>query len=97
VAGDVSIQDTFGIDDLLGLDSSVDNGTYTLIDLTSTDFSTLNMDNFGVENAFDLGDGKSAYFQEGSLQVVVIPEPVTLGMLGMAAALLLLIRRLQLW
>ena len=45
------------------------------------------------DNPYDLGDGKSAYFQEGSLQLVVIPEPHTLGLLLAAGAMLALRRR----
>jgi len=52
----------------------VDLGTYTLIDGTAViDFT--NVSNIGEANAFDIGGGKSAYFQSGSLQVVVIPNP----------------------
>ena len=62
----------FGADDVLGLSSSTPEGTYTLIagtvDLT-------NLQNVGSGNAYVLGGGKSAYFQSGSLQLVVVPEP----------------------
>ena len=67
----------FGIADLVGLDSSVAVGTYTLIDGTGTvDFT--NVINVGMANAVSLGGGKSAYLKSGSLEVVVtaIPEPV---------------------
>jgi hypothetical protein len=33
-----------------------------------------------------LGDGKFAYFSEGSLQVNVVPEPSTYAMLALAGA-----------
>jgi fibronectin-binding autotransporter adhesin len=70
----------FGIDDLLGISSSTPLGTYTLISGT---VNTTNLDNLGAANAFNLGSGVSAYFQQGSLQVVVVPEP---GVLALAAA-----------
>ncbi|GEM_PF-1446551 len=73
VSGTVSLDSTFGVDDILGLDSSVANGVYTLIDST-TNFSALGLENWGEENAYDLGGGKRAYLSEGSLQVTVIPE-----------------------
>ena len=38
---------------------------------------TTNLDNLGSGNAYNLGAGVSAYFQQGSLQVVVVPEPAT--------------------
>jgi autotransporter-associated beta strand protein len=77
----------FSITDLVGLDSSVDNGTYTLIDGTAAVSST-NLLNLGFANAHDLGNGKSAYFETGSLKVIVIPEPAALllgglGLLGL--------------
>ena len=47
------------------------------------------LQNVGPGNAFERGDGKLAFFQSGSLQVVVIPEPsaALLGGLGMLALL----------
>jgi hypothetical protein len=50
-----------------------------------------NLANNNLVNAFDIGGGRSAYFEEGSLRLVVIPEPSTvlLGGLGLLA----LIRR----
>ena len=75
----------FGIDDLIGLDSSVAVGAYTIIGGLA-DIDTANLSNLGLENAFDLGGGKSAYFTEGSLVVNVVPEPSTYALLGLAAA-----------
>ncbi|MEO5915947.1 MAG: autotransporter-associated beta strand repeat-containing protein [Luteolibacter sp.] len=82
-SGNVINFDNFGITNLAGLDATVAEGTYTLID-GAANFSFANVANFGAANAYDLGGGKSAYFQAGSLQVVVIPEPaaVLLGSLG---------------
>lgn len=75
----------FGIDDLVGLDSTVANGAYTIIDGLAA-ISTNNLSNLGEANAFDLGGGKSAYFSEGSLVVNVVPEPSTYALLSLAAA-----------
>jgi autotransporter-associated beta strand protein len=67
-------------------------GTYTLItggNLGPSFFSDANISNFGVGNALPgLGTGgtKSAYFQNGSLQLVVVPEPSTWALLGGVAA-----------
>ncbi len=91
VDGSAVTFDGFGIADLVGLDSFADYGTYTLID-GSADFDFTNIANFGVENAYDLGGGTSAYFQPGSLQLVVIPEPST-ALLGGLSLLVLLRRR----
>jgi T5SS/PEP-CTERM-associated repeat protein len=75
----------FGIDDLVGLDSTVANGAYTLIDGTALiNFS--NVANLGAQNAVGIGGGKLAYFSEGSLVVNVIPEPSTYALLALAAA-----------
>jgi autotransporter-associated beta strand protein len=74
----------FGIDDLIGLDATTPLGSYTLI-AGSVDLTSL--DNVGSGNAFTLGDGRSAYFESGSLVVTVVPEPTTLALaaLGVAA------------
>lgn len=70
----------FGIGNVAGLDSLAAEGTYNLIVGTGAiDFT--NVTNLGLANAFDLGGGKSAYFQEGSLQLVVVPEPGSLALL----------------
>jgi autotransporter-associated beta strand protein len=74
----------FGIDDLVGLDSTVADGAYTLIDGTATiDFA--NLVHMGEANAFDLVGGKQAYFSTGSLVVNVVPEPSTYALLGLGA------------
>jgi hypothetical protein len=75
----------FGIDDIVGLNSAVALGTYTLINGLA-DIDTANLNNLGEENAFDLGEGKSAYFTEGSLLVTVVPEPSTYALLALSAA-----------
>ena len=77
---------------LVGLDDTVADGTYTLIDGAATfDFS--DVQNLGAANAYDLGSGKSAYFEEGSLQVTVIPEPATLGLVAFIGFAAVVIRR----
>ncbi len=77
----------FGIDDLVGLDSTVPNGAYTLIDGTAT-IDVANLLHVGEASAFDLGGGKEAYFSIGSLVVNVVPEPSTCALLGLAAVAL---------
>ncbi len=75
----------FGINDLVGLDSTVADGAYTLIDGTATiDFA--NLVHMGEANAFDLVGGKQAYFSAGSLVVNVVPEPSTCALLAIALA-----------
>ncbi len=75
---EVTGEATFGglsIENVVGLDGTVDTGTYTLID---GDVDMANVNDVGVENAVSIGGGKSAYFEENSLEVVVIsdePEP----------------------
>jgi autotransporter-associated beta strand protein len=73
----------FGIADLIGLDSSVANGTYTIINGTA-DINTTFLNNLGESNKFDLGDDKFAYFTTGSLQVNVVPEPSTWALVLLA-------------
>jgi hypothetical protein len=87
-SGTVSFAAGFGIGSIAGLDSSVAEGTYTLLnETTGGTISFANLANVGAGNAFDLGSGKSAYFQQGSLQVVVVPEPSTLGLAAAGLAL----------
>jgi autotransporter-associated beta strand protein len=76
----------FGIDNLVSNGAAVDwdtiaNGTYTLISGT---LDSTNLGNLGLANAATIGVDRSAYFQNGSLQLVVIPEPraALLGSLG---------------
>jgi len=73
----------FGIEDLVGLSETTELGTYDLIDGSAT-INTNGLGNLGLENAFDLGGGKSAYFIDGSLQVTVVPEPSTYALLALA-------------
>ncbi|MFM7245430.1 MAG: autotransporter-associated beta strand repeat-containing protein [Planctomycetaceae bacterium] len=75
---------TFGIDDIVGLDATVADGTYMLISGSVGNVSSLQ--NFGAGSAFSLGSGKSAYFQAGSLQVVVVPEPASAILCGVGVA-----------
>ncbi|MCC5849923.1 MAG: autotransporter-associated beta strand repeat-containing protein [Verrucomicrobia bacterium] len=84
--------DGFGFSDLVGFDAFDGLGTFTLFGGDFT-LNTANISNFGAGDPLDLGDGRSAYFKEGSLQVVVIPEPGTLMLLGIALGALLLFRR----
>lgn len=84
---------TMGVANLVGLDSSVALGTYTLMDgINGTTFDMDSMANVGEINKYAIGGGKSAYFQAGSLQLVVIPEPGTLGLLFAAFAGMALLR-----
>lgn len=91
--GTVSFGD-FGFDDITGFDVfTADPGTYTILDGSFT-LNPANISNFGSANALDLGAGKSAYFQEGSLSVVVIPEPSAAILAGLGALALLRRRRI---
>jgi autotransporter-associated beta strand protein len=86
VTGTVSFGSGFGIDNLTGIDwASVGLGSYTLIDGTLGTGVFDSLANNSLATAQDIGGGRSAYFQEGSLQLVVIPEPraALLGGLGM--------------
>jgi autotransporter-associated beta strand protein len=89
VVGAVTLDNLFSVESLVKSDGSaidwgsIADGTYTLINTTST-FN--NISNFGAGNAADIGGGRTAYFQNGSLQLVVVPEPSTFVMLGCIAA-----------
>ena len=93
VTGTINLFEGFGVDDLVGLTwGSVATGTYTLISGTLDTGVFAGLANNSAATAFALEDGRTAYFQDGSLQLVVaIPEPraALLGSLGM----LMLLRR----
>jgi hypothetical protein len=68
----------FGIANLAGIDwdSVALNTPFPLISTSQTTFA--NLANFGFENRTSVGSiGRQAYFESGSLQVVVVPEPAT--------------------
>jgi autotransporter-associated beta strand protein len=92
VTGTITFGGGFGIDNLLGIDwdSLTANTPYTVLS-TGQSFSTSDIDNFGYDNRVAVGSGRQAYFTNGSLAVIVIPEPgaALLGGLG----LLVLLRR----
>jgi autotransporter-associated beta strand protein len=78
----------FGIDRLLNIDwDNILAGTYTLVS-GNVDFS--NIRNVGLANAHVFDWGYSAYFQEGSLQLVVtpVPEPSAIVILAVGAGFL---------
>ena len=85
----MSLDTSFGVDDLVGLSASTADGTYTLIDGTGTDYSVLGIQNWGEANKYTLGANKFAWFEQGSLDLVVVPEPgaALLGSIGMLALL----------
>jgi len=79
--GVASLRTRFGA----GIDwSGIADGTYTLLANTTTNFSGIG--NFGQANAYDLGGGRSAYFQNGSLKLVVVPEPGAIALAGIGIA-----------
>jgi autotransporter-associated beta strand protein len=91
VAGTVTFGSGFGIDNLLGINwDSLDLHTAYTVLTTTQSFGTGDIANFGYDNRVTVGSlGREAYFQNGSLQVIVIPEPsaALLGGLGMLALL----------
>jgi autotransporter-associated beta strand protein len=90
VSGVVTLDNSFSVASLVSANGSafnwgsVSEGTYTLINTTST-FN--NIQNFGAANAASIGSGRSAYFQNGSLQLVVVPEPSAIALAGLGVAL----------
>ncbi|MFM7245271.1 MAG: beta strand repeat-containing protein [Planctomycetaceae bacterium] len=90
VGGTTTFGGSFGIANILGVGSSTPDGTYTLI---SGNIDFTNVTNVGLGNAVSLGGGKSAYLQQGSLQLVVVPEPASLAILCSAAAAVVVYKR----
>lgn len=94
IQGSVIFAGTFGIANLKGINwSEIAHGRYTLIETVEgiNDFSISGISNYGIENMVGIGNGNAAYFDNGSLALVVVPEPraALLGGLG----LLLILRR----
>jgi autotransporter-associated beta strand protein len=89
VSGTVSLPDTFSLTSLFGLNGEVldlslfPEGRFTLI-ANASDFS--NIGDWGPTKKVDIGDGRSAYFDTGSLVLVVVPEPgaVVIAAVGLA-------------
>lgn len=74
--------------DILGLDlGTAGNGTYSVLDGDFTIDGSSVIANLGEGDALDLGGGRSAWFETGSLSVVIVPEPsvALLGGLGLFA------------
>ncbi len=83
---------SFGIANIAGLNwNEVQEGTYTLIS-TTQNFEGL-VNNYGIENTYWFGNGRGAYFETGSLAMVVIPEPSVAILTGLGACALLRRRR----
>jgi autotransporter-associated beta strand protein len=95
VTGAVTFGSGFGINNITGLDwDSLDLDTsYTLISDTSSTFDDSSIANFGIDNKVAVGTlGRFAYFQNGSLAVVVVPETST-ALLSATGLLALALRR----
>jgi autotransporter-associated beta strand protein len=92
VSGPVTFAD-FGFDDLVGFDvETAELGTHTL--LAGSNISFANVQNYGIENAFVRGDGYKAYFESGSLAVVIaVPEISTFSLTALSGLVLLRRRR----
>jgi fibronectin-binding autotransporter adhesin len=98
VTGAVTLDNSFSVASLVDSAGtainwgSVADGTYQLIGTTASSFA--NISNFGSGAAADIGGGRTAYFTDGSLNLVVVPEPSTVALLGgLAATGVLLARR----
>jgi fibronectin-binding autotransporter adhesin len=90
VGGNTTFGGAFGIANIIGVDATTPEGTYTLISGV-VDFA--NVTNVGSSNAVSLGSGKSAYLQSGSLQMVVVPEPATLSLVAIGGLAVVLFRQ----
>jgi autotransporter-associated beta strand protein len=88
VSGAVSFAN-FGFDDLVGFDvETADLGTHTL--LGGNNINLANVEHVGIENAFIRGDGYKAYFEAGSLAVVIaVPETSTFALTALSGLALL--------
>lgn len=98
LGGSLTLNSSFGVASLRDLNGgainwgNIANGTYTLMN-TSFTFNASNISNFGEANAFVIGGGRTAYFDNGSLALTVIPEPSTLALLAVSLTSLAIFRR----
>jgi fibronectin-binding autotransporter adhesin len=96
VSGSVNFTSgTFGVGSLTGLTGSTPDATYPLI---AGNVNLTGLANFGAGSAYDLGSGKTAYFEALSpsgLSLVVVPEPTmtVTGLASLGLAVVLLCRR----
>jgi len=97
VLGTVSLDNTFSIASLVNADGSVIDwsgvaeNTYTVI---SNNSSFSNIQNWGYANrAINLGGGREAYFDTGSLDLHVVPEPATWALLAFSLTTVVVLRR----
>ncbi len=89
--GTMSFASGFGVANLTGLDDSTPAGTYTIV-AGNVDLTGVN--NVGIGNAYSYGSlGSYAYFQSGSLQLVVVPEPSSMAAVATGAFITVMIRR----
>jgi len=89
VTGSTTFGSGFGIGNLAGIDwdALLLDTPYPVLN-TTQQFSVENIDNFGFANRVSVGsNGREAYFVNGSLQVIVVPEPGALAVaaIGLAA------------
>lgn len=93
VTGTISFGSGFGIANLLGVDwDTLDTNTAYTVLSTDQIFGELDIANFGFDNRVAVGlSDREAYFTNGSLAFIIIPEPST-ALLG-AISLLALFRR----
>lgn len=92
IHGNITFGPGFGIHNLAGIDwDDIELGPHTII-TSNQDFSAAGLANYGFDQRVQVGTlEREAYFQNGSLQIVVIPEPAT-ALLGGFGMLLLLLR-----
>lgn len=96
-SGTLAFAAGFGIANLFGVDwdGLAVNTPYTLLS-TSQAFSAGDIGNFGFANRVAVGSlGREAYFQSGSLQFVIVPEPgaFVIAVAGLGLGGWLLVRR----
>jgi len=96
--GTLTLDSSFGVASLRNSEggaidwSSIGDGRYTL--LAGDNLPSFNADlisNYGAGNAFNIGGGRSAYFENGSLALVVISAPGTLRLFMISGTGLLLL------
>lgn len=72
VRGAAALTPAFGVDDILGLDGTAAIGTYILIKNSTTNFSSIGLENLGKADARPIGGGKVAYLSAPALGILTV-------------------------
>lgn len=92
VTGNVSFGG-LSVEDILDFDSLTADLNFPYPIIAGGIVSLANVAHTSVETAYDFGNGRKGYFEAGSLNLIVIPEPATFGIVLSTLAVAVIRRR----